>query len=132
MKLLILILLFGLSFNHIPLIDGKFSIDQPSHKNGLILKTILSNFILKYMSNDDDTRYLSFIVSNGVETAFKNEFLNNFYGDPIVSRYTCSISNILHNSTAGLRQKSFNMIFIPDGETLKYVLYTLHSQSNSI
>lgn len=121
MRSLILILLFGLSFEFIRLIYGKFVIEQSPHENSLILKKIVSNFILKYMSDDNDTRYLSFVVPKEAETAFQDDFLINFYDHSIQSRYTCSISTILHNSTNRFRQKSFNIIFIQDGEMLKYV-----------
>lgn len=71
----------------------------------------------------DETKSLSFIVSKEAETPFQRELLDNLCSDPILSSYPYSTLFELNDGTRH-RQKSFNVIFVKDSETLQYVLFT--------
>lgn len=116
MKSMILIFVFCLNFEYIPLTYGKILIDQPPDENGLIVKKILLNFITEYITDE----FLSFVVPKEGETPFQNELLKNLCNDPILSRYTYTISNILHNNTRR-RHVPVHFLFIENREALQCV-----------
>lgn len=130
MRALILLLVFCRSSEHISFTLGSFLTEKSCGEKCSIAKKILLNFIEGYAT--DETKFLSFIVSREATTPFQKEILDHLCNDPILSSYPHSTLYALNNNDTQHRQQSFNMIFVKDSKTLKYVRVRFKTYLDSI
>lgn len=94
----------------------KFAIDQTT-KESVILGEILSNYFIKYLS--DDKIFVSIILppSKKTKTHFLGDFFEELFDNPALSKFAYNTLDKLDDSIRDRRQ-AFNLILTDDWDSL--------------
>lgn len=97
---------------------NKFGIQQSLTDDSFILSEILTNFLLKYFS--DEQIFISIIVSPSQvsHSLFQSDFFENLFDEPALSEFPYNILEQLDESVDDHRN-AFNLILIDNHEMLK-------------
>lgn len=95
-----------------------FVIEQSSTDDSFILSEIITNFLLKYFSNEQI--FISIVASPSQESngLFQSDFFENLFDDPALEEFPYNILQQLDDSVYDYRN-AFNIILIDSHETLK-------------
>lgn len=96
----------------------EFVIEQSSTDDSFILSEIITNFLLKYFSNEKI--FISIVASPSQDShdLFQSDFFENLFDDPALEEFPYNILQQLDDSVYDYRN-AFNIILIDSHETLK-------------
>lgn len=99
-----------------------FEIEQPESDGSVVLGAILTNYLIKYLSEDEI--FVSIIFSTDFHTAldqdqpnFEHDFFVNLFDDPALTEFAHNTLNELDNTIRDHRS-SFNIILIDSSKSL--------------
>lgn len=99
-----------------------FEIEQPDSDGSVVLSVIITNYLLKYLS--EDQIFVSIIFSTDFHTAFEqdqpnfeHDFFVNLFDDPALTEFAHNTLNDLDNTIRDHRN-SFNIILIDSSKSL--------------
>lgn len=102
-------------------LHNKFIIDQPKTDKSVVLGEILTNFLIKYFSDDQIFVSIIFTAAQELELEqkyFLNDLFQNLFDDPILTQFDHNAVEKLDHSIRGKRN-SFNLILINVRESLE-------------
>lgn len=99
-----------------------FEIEQPESDGSVVLSAIITNYLIKYLS--EDQIFISIIFSTDFNTAFEqdqpnfeHDFFVNLFDDQTLTEFAHNTLNNLDNTIRDHRN-SFNIILIDSSKTL--------------
>lgn len=99
--------------------DYNFVIYQSISDESVILGEIITNYLVKYFSDDRVFVSIIFAPLKKQRNHFKEDFLLNLFDDPALTKFDHNILDRLDTSTH--YRHSFNIILIDDSKSLLYV-----------